>query len=80
MKELLAYFHSVSLPTQRLNINRYCAVIENGGAGFIESCKRMYERGDEQGLTFLQDYKATIERINEQAATDQSGTVAVSGQ
>lgn len=78
MEELIKYFKTAALPTEPVKVSAFISVTDP--AVFIESCKRRYEKGDEEGFVLLEQYKAALDELNEKSATDQSGTDGLSGQ
>lgn len=64
MEQLLRYFDAIQLPNHPVQINRWKIVTH--GPSFIRNCVRQHERGDEQGLLHLKQYKAALERLNEE--------------
>lgn len=69
MDELLEYFETVELTSEPVKINNYITVIEKGGKGFIDGCRRRHELGDTNGVRYLQEYKAAIEAMRQPSAT-----------
>ena len=78
MEELIKYFKTATLPTEPVKVGTFISVTDP--AVFIESCRRRYEKGDEEGFVLLEQYKAALNELNEKSTTDQSGTDGLSGQ
>ena len=70
MEELLRYFKTATLPTEPVKVGAFISVTDP--AAFIESCRRRYEKGDEEGFMLLEQYKAAIDKLNEQSDTEKS--------
>ena len=65
MDQLVAYFKTITLPTDDIKINGYMSVSKDNPQKFIDSCKRSHAAGRSNGLLYLQQYKAAIEKLNE---------------
>ena len=78
MDELIRYFNTATLHNEPVKVGAFISV--TNPAVFIESCKRRYEKGDEEGYVLLEQYKAAIDELNDKPTTDQSGTDGLSGQ
>lgn len=69
MDELLAYFKTIKLPEVDVKINGYLTVAKEDPQKFIDSCKRSYANGRENGLLYLHQYKAAIEKLSQNRGT-----------
>ena len=78
MDELIKFFKTATLPTGPVKVGAFISVTDP--AVFIESCRRRYENGDEEGFVLLEQYKAAIYEPNEKSTPDQSGIDDLSGQ